>query len=148
MERQQPPPPPHHCSHWHQHHHHHLVFHHPHHHHHHHHHVIVPKCAFHNNFPQNPTSNSNLCTHLITPFPQIPKPPSSLTSHINPNIGSSDFQPPQDTQNFQDDGIVEYEEDDDEDPIFVMTDEWREFFAKSEAKRREAKKLAKKQRKT
>jgi hypothetical protein len=27
-------------------------------------------------------------------------------------------------------------EDDDEDPMFVLTDEWAEFFAKSDAKRR------------
>lgn len=32
-------------------------------------------------------------------------------------------------------GLEEAEEDDDE-PIFVLTDEWREFFAKSEAKRK------------
>lgn len=28
------------------------------------------------------------------------------------------------------------EEEEEEDPIFVLTDEWREFFAKSEAKRK------------
>ena len=27
-------------------------------------------------------------------------------------------------------------EEEEEDPIFVLTDEWREFFAKSEAKRK------------
>jgi hypothetical protein len=30
----------------------------------------------------------------------------------------------------------ELEEEDDDDPVFVLTDEWREFFAKSEAKRK------------
>lgn len=41
-------------------------------------------------------------------------------------------------RNFKDDDHDEFEEvlDEDEDPIFVMTDEWREFFAKSEARRR------------
>ncbi|KAH6759731.1 hypothetical protein C2S52_009864 [Perilla frutescens var. hirtella] len=39
----------------------------------------------------------------------------------------------------------EDEEDEEEgDPMFVLTDEWRDFFAKSEAKRRLAKKQAKK----
>ena len=28
------------------------------------------------------------------------------------------------------------EEEDDEEPVFVLTDEWMEFFAKSEAKRK------------
>lgn len=32
-------------------------------------------------------------------------------------------------------GFEEGEEEDD-DPVFVLTDEWKEFFAKSEAKRR------------
>lgn len=36
------------------------------------------------------------------------------------------------------------EEEDDDEPVFVLTDEWREFFAKSEAKRKLAKKQAKK----
>ncbi|KAH0659908.1 hypothetical protein KY290_029459 [Solanum tuberosum] len=40
-------------------------------------------------------------------------------------------------ENFED-------EDEEEEPIFVLTDEWRDFFAKSEAKRRQAKKHAKK----
>ena len=30
----------------------------------------------------------------------------------------------------------EVEEEEDDEPIFVLTDEWREFFAKSEAKRK------------
>ncbi|CAA3010342.1 Hypothetical predicted protein [Olea europaea subsp. europaea] len=38
----------------------------------------------------------------------------------------------------------EEEEEEEEEPIFVLTDEWKEFFAKSEAKRRLAKKQAKK----
>lgn len=33
-------------------------------------------------------------------------------------------------------GNEEVFEEDEEDPVFVLTDEWREFFAKSEAKRR------------
>ncbi|TQD76237.1 hypothetical protein C1H46_038264 [Malus baccata] len=41
-----------------------------------------------------------------------------------------------------DDGWLEEEEDDD--PVFVLTDEWKEFFAKSEAKRKLEKQQAKK----
>ncbi|KAF5961850.1 hypothetical protein HYC85_003059 [Camellia sinensis] len=44
-------------------------------------------------------------------------------------------------------GVVEEDEDEDEDeedPVFVLTDEWKEFFAKSEAKRKLAKKQARK----
>lgn len=33
-------------------------------------------------------------------------------------------------------GLEVAEDDDDDEPIFVLTDEWREFFAKSEAKRK------------
>lgn len=36
----------------------------------------------------------------------------------------------------QNHGAVALEEEDDDDPIFVLTDEWKEFFAKSEAKRK------------
>uniref|UniRef100_F6I7H4 Uncharacterized protein n=1 Tax=Vitis vinifera TaxID=29760 RepID=F6I7H4_VITVI len=39
------------------------------------------------------------------------------------------------------------EEEEDEEPVFVLTDEWMEFFAKSEAKRKLEKKQAKKKRK-
>ncbi|KAM7266047.1 hypothetical protein ACFE04_003730 [Oxalis oulophora] len=48
-----------------------------------------------------------------------------------------------DSQIYQDEQVFEEEEDDDE-PIFVMTDEWMEFFAKSEARRKLEKKQAKK----
>ncbi|XP_021720115.1 polycomb group protein Pc-like [Chenopodium quinoa] len=144
---------PHHCSLHHHHHHHHFIIikpcslssPHPHHHHHHHH--VLPQC---NLILQNP--NSKICPNLINPPPQIPQSALPLPSQTNPNLGFSGFEPPHTSQHtlyFQDAGLGEVEEiEDDEDPIFVMTDEWREFFAKSEAKRREAKKLAKKQGKT
>ncbi|XP_010696235.2 uncharacterized protein LOC104908782 [Beta vulgaris subsp. vulgaris] len=149
----------HHCSllHHHHHHHHHHLYPHtpslcsppPHNHHHHHHHV-VPSCGSHNHFLQNP--NSNFCHHLIIiPPPQIPQTLLPLPFRNNPNHVFSGFQPPHtshNSQNFQGNGIDESEDVEDEEPIFVMTDEWSEFFAKSEARRREAKKLAKKQGKT
>lgn len=37
----------------------------------------------------------------------------------------------------QEDAYEELGEEAEEDPVFVLTDEWRELFAKSEAKRRE-----------
>nr|AEI70322.1 unknown [Salicornia brachiata] len=129
-------------THHHFHHHHHPRPHHHCHHHHHFHHTVLPKCALHNNFSQ--TSNSKLCPNLSPPLPQIPTPPASTI----PLLRSSSLQPPpppQDIKNIQDDGVGEYEEEEEEDAVFVMTDEWRDFFAKAEGKRRAAKKLAKKQ---
>lgn len=38
----------------------------------------------------------------------------------------------------ENDGLQEEEDDD---PVFVLTDEWREFFAKSEAERKQSKAL-------
>lgn len=32
---------------------------------------------------------------------------------------------------------VKLEQEEEEDPVYVLTDEWAEFFAKSEAKRRQ-----------
>ncbi|CAO2824463.1 unnamed protein product [Amaranthus hypochondriacus] len=121
---------PHHHHHHHHHHLHHQHHHHHHLHHHHYHHVqcqcAVPEQNYHSHYPNS----------------------ISLPLHTNPNLGVSGSEVSHtlpDTQNFIDDGLEEYEELEDEDPIYVMTDEWREFFAKSEAKRREAKKQAKKQ---
>ncbi|KAL1293489.1 uncharacterized protein LOC107618160 isoform X3 [Arachis ipaensis] len=37
-----------------------------------------------------------------------------------------------------------HDEEEDDEPIFVLTDEWREFFAKSEARRKQEKKQGKK----
>ncbi|KAJ0042115.1 hypothetical protein Pint_17834 [Pistacia integerrima] len=41
-----------------------------------------------------------------------------------------------DMQDEDNKGLVEEEEEADEEPIFVLIDEWREFFAASEAKRK------------
>jgi len=38
---------------------------------------------------------------------------------------------PQELEHIDHDG-----EEEDDDPVFVLTDEWREFFAKSEARRK------------
>lgn len=34
------------------------------------------------------------------------------------------------------DEVVNFDDEEEADPVFVLTDEWRDFFAKSEAKRR------------
>ncbi|KAM6575868.1 hypothetical protein CsatA_024195 [Cannabis sativa] len=44
----------------------------------------------------------------------------------------------------EDYGLEEEEEEEEDELIFVLTDEWRDFFAKSEAKRKLEKKQAKK----
>ncbi|XP_057457865.1 uncharacterized protein LOC130748648 [Lotus japonicus] len=69
-------------------------------------------------------------------FPSLPQIP-----HLSPlkQPIASDAQISQELENIELDG----EEEDDE-PVFVLTDEWREFFAKSEAKRKIEKKQGKK----
>ncbi|XP_034689580.1 SKI/DACH domain-containing protein 1-like [Vitis riparia] len=123
------------CLHHHLHHHHH--HHHLHHHHHHHHH----HCALH--------CHPHLCPSFPSPIPsQNLQPLASLTSpkDVNPSVS----QEPSNSnalilQEQKHEGL---EEEDDEEPVFVLTDEWMEFFAKSEAKRKLEKKQAKKKRKS
>ncbi|KAK2352827.1 hypothetical protein QL285_090534 [Trifolium repens] len=85
-------------------------------------------CPLHNN---NPLLNLNLNLNL------------PITSPHHANKLSSDafggIRISQELEHIELDG----DEEDDE-PVFVLTDEWREFFAKSEAKRKLEKKQAKK----
>ncbi|MCD7452285.1 hypothetical protein HAX54_016117 [Datura stramonium] len=79
---------------------------------------------------------------LFTP-PPLPQNPE----HIIPeDLNMQQFSEP--NFSFTDSRMTQNEdqdlEDEEEEPIFVLTDEWRDFFAKSEAKRRQAKKHAKK----
>ncbi|XP_031098742.1 forkhead box protein B2-like [Ipomoea triloba] len=132
-----PPPPPHpHELSPHNHHRHHLC---PRHHHQHLH--IVPNCPLHSLLLKPPSHHSPSCP-LFSPFP----------NHLNPQpVSSSQFSAisnlpvpfPLHAMMMQEENLEE-EPDEEEEPIFVLTDEWRDFFAKSEAKRREAKKQAKK----
>ncbi|XP_027178689.1 SKI/DACH domain-containing protein 1-like [Coffea eugenioides] len=141
-------------------------FHHHHHHplpHHHHYYHVLPQCPLHsymlgfNNY-HSPTCRASARSHP----PSQNRPQTALS-----------FYPPQTTLNFQISGsklsefstqgvahkedeeleeeehqqLYEEEEEEEEaqDPVFVLTDEWREFFAKSEAKRRLAKKQSRKE---
>ncbi|XP_011089057.1 uncharacterized histidine-rich protein DDB_G0274557-like [Sesamum indicum] len=128
-------------------------FHPPHHHHHHHGHhsrhhhhffYISPHCPFHRSMSQ-PKNHSPSCSFsTYYPSPQNPEPVAS----IPPNSHSSflDNQPNEsfDDSQMMQDNIENVEVEEEDDPIYVLTDEWRDFFAKSEAKRRLAKKQAKK----
>ncbi|XP_024628072.1 forkhead box protein B2 isoform X3 [Medicago truncatula] len=85
-------------------------------------------CPLHNNNPNPP--------HLL------PQTHSQNIFPLNQPINASAAQISQEQEHIELDG----DEEDDE-PIFVLTDEWREFFAKSEAKRKLEKKQAKKAKK-
>ncbi|XP_020206404.1 uncharacterized protein LOC109791513 [Cajanus cajan] len=96
------------------------------------HHCPLHNPHFHaNNFPR---------PYLI-PLPHFAPLPLQThpNSHFHEQPISSDAQISQELEHIDLDG----EEEDDE-PVFVLTDEWREFFAKSEAKRKLEKKQAKK----
>ncbi|CAL0324414.1 unnamed protein product [Lupinus luteus] len=94
---------------------------HRHHHHHHHHHRHCPLHHRHH-------SHCKFQSHLLpTPSPLPPTPPTSaVVHHHQPN--------PQISEELE---HIELDDEElDDDPVFVLTDEWREFFAKSEAKRK------------
>lgn len=92
--------------------------------------------------PKNHSPSCSFSTYY--PSPQNPEPVAS----IPPNSHSSflDNQPNEsfDDSQMMQDNIENVEVEEEDDPIYVLTDEWRDFFAKSEAKRRLAKKQAKK----
>ncbi|GKV34006.1 hypothetical protein SLEP1_g42435 [Rubroshorea leprosula] len=128
----------------------------PYHHHHHiipcpvhHHHHLIP-CRHHHYHHAVPT-NSHLCPSFLFPHPpaQIPQPGPNFPLQNNFNSDpSAVFDKAQHSCNliFQEQGEFEHadEEEEEEEPVFVLTEEWREFFAKSEAKRKQEKKQAKK----
>lgn len=105
-----------------------------HHFHHHHHFHVSPHCPMHSHLLYKNNHSPN-CPLFITH-------PQALSSPNIPGLPLS--QPAENASEVPliNDGNEEWEEEE-EDPVFVLTDEWREFFAKSEAKRRSAKKLAK-----
>lgn len=125
-------------------HHHHCGGHH--HRHHRHFYYVSPHCPLHRPIllPHNHSPSCSFSTSNSYPSPQNPNPVASV-----PPDPQLIHLPTHTDQIFNDTHVVEDEieklEDEEEgDPIFVLTDEWRDFFAKSEAKRRLAKKQAKK----
>ncbi|KAG2602892.1 uncharacterized histidine-rich protein DDB_G0274557-like [Panicum virgatum] len=106
----------------------------------HHHHVHIHLCHHHHHG-----------AHLLAPAPpahlhhqhQVPAPvffpnangnaapwqPEPPPAAVGEDVGELDPEP----------GLLHAEGAEDEEPVFVLTDEWAEFFAKSDAKRRLAK---------
>ncbi|KAK9075975.1 hypothetical protein SSX86_004305 [Deinandra increscens subsp. villosa] len=124
----------------------------------HHHLELSPDCPLHGHLlPPCPihTSNFHSNYHSATSFPIIPNF-SSFPPPRNPNFNNLNSVQPGEDVNSKSEALMmngrnEEDEDENEDVneeeeefIFVLTDEWKEFFAKSEAKRRLAKKQAKK----
>ncbi|XP_059660086.1 uncharacterized protein LOC132306637 [Cornus florida] len=105
--------------------------------HHHHHHHISPHCPLHGHLLQ-PNRSPLTCPKFT--FPPNPEPAESVPSPNSTN--QLNLQLP-DVLIVQEEN-EELDVEDEEEPIFVLTDEWREFFAKSEAKRRLEKKQARK----
>ncbi|CAN4101333.1 unnamed protein product [Withania somnifera] len=125
--------------------------HHPLHHHHHHHFQILHNCPLHSYMLQQGWSQRN--SHVTTCPLFAPSPLPQNPEHSTPNLLPEDLnlQLSEPNVSFTNSRMTQNEgrdlEDEDEEPIFVLTDEWRDFFAKSEARRRQAKKHAKKKRK-
>ncbi|KAL3531077.1 hypothetical protein ACH5RR_010399 [Cinchona calisaya] len=138
-----------------------------HHHHHHHHFYLSPNCPLHGymmtlysktHHHHSPTCPSFASSHLQPrnpetiasvpiPFPnpfnlQPIEPKESDFNNINttPGVMNKEYE---ELEEEEQQHMEEEDEEEEEDPVFVLTDEWREFFAKSEAKRRLAKKQAK-----
>ncbi|KAL4192587.1 hypothetical protein AMTRI_Chr06g172740 [Amborella trichopoda] len=110
---------------------------HHHHHHHHHHHLHLHIChrnRFHSFFhlapPFCPNSLPDPIPRVLPPPWPTPYPPPSAT----PLAQSETLADAEPSREELEDG-----EEEEEEPVFVMTDEWMEFFAKSEAKRRQEK---------
>ncbi|KAJ4967894.1 hypothetical protein NE237_014595 [Protea cynaroides] len=85
-----------------------------------------------------------MATASLISLPGQPQMGYSVSAHNHQNLG---FPACEDAENS---GVQLHEqwneelEEEEEEPVFVMTDEWMEFFAKSEAKRRLEKNQAKK----
>ncbi|KAL4324627.1 hypothetical protein GQ457_11G003700 [Hibiscus cannabinus] len=139
-------------------HHHQPMIHHHHHHttscplHHHHHHTI--SCHLHHHHHHH-TISCPVHHHLITCHSHVSPTLAPLSPQNHANLESTTAQneahhsgnPLLQDQEYEELQDIKEEEDEEEEPIFVLTDEWREFFAKSEAKRKLEKKQAKKKQK-
>ncbi|CAO1940705.1 unnamed protein product [Urochloa humidicola] len=103
----------------------------------HHHHVHIHLCHHHNGVgahihlhhhhqPQQHPAPVFFPNATPTAAPWQPEPPAAA---VGEDVGELDPEPE----------LLHAEAAEDEEPVFVLTDEWAEFFAKSEAKRRLAK---------
>ncbi|OMO95009.1 hypothetical protein COLO4_16103 [Corchorus olitorius] len=124
-----------------QHHHHHTIvrpLHHHHHCHRHHNHHIIILCPLHHHH------------HLITCHSHVnptltPLPPPNHFNSLSTAVQNEAHHSA--TLASQEQEYEEVGEGEEEEPVFVLSDEWREFFAKSEAKRKLEKQQANKKRK-
>ncbi|XP_066315633.1 uncharacterized protein [Miscanthus floridulus] len=117
----------------------------------HHHHVHIHLCCCHDHHHHHP--------HLLAPAPpahlhdnQQRHPAPVLFPNTYPSAAPWQPEPPraavrEDVEDLDPEPRPLHAEEEDEEPVFVLTDEWAEFFAKSEAKRRLAKQQQKKGRK-
>ncbi|OVA04035.1 hypothetical protein BVC80_693g25 [Macleaya cordata] len=142
-----------HCPHHHHHHFHHCPNHHHHHfhhcrHHHHHHHQHFCSLNPHFALCQKPTFHPNLCPNFAF-CPTISGEPKSGISVATPGALDVELSGSKEPVGSEDQLLQEEFkiEEEDEEPIYVMTEEWMEFFAKSEAKRRLEKQAKKKKKK-
>ncbi|GJY39356.1 hypothetical protein Tco_0425720 [Tanacetum coccineum] len=106
---------------------------------------VLPHCPQHSSYFSHPNTHhlnlSPACPlhgHLL---PYCPLHSSNIHYPPNPNLNSLQLAYSKSEPMMMQDMT---EEADDEEFTYVLTDEWKEFFAKSEAKRRLAKKQAKK----
>ncbi|KDP45293.1 hypothetical protein JCGZ_15158 [Jatropha curcas] len=127
--------------------------HHHHHHHHRHHHLCHGHphqlCSLHNHYHHHYCNCHFLICPGLAPVPlQVADPyapyPSENEFNLQSNANTENYNSI--TQVLQEPEIndLEDEQEENDDPVFVLTDEWREFFAKSEAKRKLEKQQAKK----
>ncbi|XP_052211045.1 uncharacterized protein LOC127813937 [Diospyros lotus] len=124
------------------------LLHHPAHHHYHHPPLFLcpPPLHRHHCFHIHFSPHCPLHGYLLQPNPYLQACPDSVPLPDQPNSQVPDDPGqtyPSDALMMQE-GTEEVAEEDEEEPVFVLTDEWREFFAKSEAKRRLSKKQARK----
>ncbi|KAM0026702.1 hypothetical protein Hdeb2414_s0020g00561191 [Helianthus debilis subsp. tardiflorus] len=106
---------------------------------------VSPHCPQHGRYPHHHLQLSPNCPlhgHLLPPCPSHFHPiPLPHNPKVNPPIPPPEADADSKSQLLMmQDGNEQYEDE----FIYVLTDEWKDFFAKSEAKRKLAKKQAKK----
>ncbi|KAL2470694.1 putative histidine-rich protein [Abeliophyllum distichum] len=116
----------------------------PPHHHHHHFSYVSPHCPHHSYLLQQANHSQSCPFFTCRPAPQNTESFASVPSQTHWNLGVSESNQKHNNSLMTQDEIEKPEAEEEEEPVFVLTDEWKEFFAKSEAKRRLAKKQAKK----
>ncbi|XP_045832599.1 uncharacterized protein LOC123923893 isoform X2 [Trifolium pratense] len=105
------------------------------------------RCLLHNHSHHHHCPHCPLRRHCLHCPLHINNPlqPLNQTQNLPPLLNQPIITSPPHAQISQELEHIELDGDEEDDePVFVLTDEWREFFAKSEAKRKLEKKQAKK----